>query len=90
MNEPKTDSQYAKEAACEQFVRRRNYAIQIEKIDNAGLHAGAPMYFYCKHCGIPTEVLSEDYLFKPFEECSQCKGLKEEGWLDYAKNLIEE
>lgn len=88
----KTDRQYAKEKACEQFVRRRRYAFQIEKIDNSGLHAGSPMYFYCKECGVPTEVLPEDYLFTPFSQCSQCKGLKDEGWLSdaFAKAKEEE
>ena len=54
-----------KQQACEQFVRRRRYAQQIEKIDNSDLHAGSPMYFYCRHCGIPTEVLPEDFVFQP-------------------------
>lgn len=92
MNEPteKTDTQLAKEKACEQFVRRRRYAFQIEKIDNAGLHAGSPMYFYCRHCGIPTEVLPEDYLFPPLRSCSQCQGLEREGWLADAIKLADE
>lgn len=81
----KTDFQFAKEHALEQFVRRKKYSFQIEKIDNSGLHAGSPMYFYCGHCGIPTEVLPEDYLFPPIKACSQCKGLEAEGWLEEAK-----
>ena len=86
----KTDAEYAKEAACEQFVRRKRYARQIEKIDNSGLHAGSPMYFYCRTCGIPTEVLPEDYLFPPMRDCSQCMGLQQEGWLKDAQKLAEE
>jgi len=82
-----TDIQHAKEHALDQFCRRKKYAHQIEKIDNSGLHAGSPMYFYCIHCGIPTEVLPEDYLFKPITCCSQCQGLQQEGWLEEAKNL---
>ena len=42
------------------------------------------MYFYCRHCGIPTEVLPEDFVFPPTLECSQCQGLKTEGWLESA------
>ena len=84
-----TDIQIAKQTACEQFVRRKRYAIQIEKVDNSGLHAGSPMYFYCKTCGIPTEVLPEDYLFPPLRECSQCFGLQQQGWLEDAKKLAE-
>lgn len=80
----------AKELACEQYVRRCRYAISIEKVDNSGLHAGSPMYFYCRQCGIPTEVLPEDYLFPPQKECSQCTGLKSEGWLEDAKQAALE
>lgn len=86
-NAVKTDTELAKEKSLEQFVRRKRYAAQIEKIDNAGLHAGQPMYFYCKTCGIPTEVLPEDYLFTPYSLCSQCQGMKDEGWLDEAMRL---
>lgn len=52
---------------------RRRYAAEIEKIDNADLPASSPMYFCCRHCGIPTEVLPEDYVFPPMRECSQCQ-----------------
>lgn len=85
-----TPTETAKDKACEQFVRRRRYAISIEKVDNAGLHAGSPMYFYCRHCGIPTEVLPEDYLFPPVRDCSQCTGLQSEGWLESAKRAAED
>lgn len=81
----KSDLEYQKEMACEQFLRRCRYAIRIEKIDNSGLHAGSPMYFYCKDCGIPTEVLPEDYLFQPTRRCSQCTGLHQHGWMEEAK-----
>jgi len=87
--EKKTDTQCAKEHALDQFLRRRKYSYQIEKVDNSGLHAGSPMYFYCRFCGVPTEVLPEDYLFQPITCCSQCKGLQEEGWLEEAKRLAE-
>lgn len=84
------DTEIAKQHACEQFVRRRQYAILIEKVDNSGLHAGSPMYFYCVECGVPTEVLPEDYIFAPIRECSQCKGLHTHNWLEDAKNLAKQ
>lgn len=71
--------------ALQQFAQRRLLAVKIEKINNADLPTGSPMYFYCRHCGIPTEVLPEDYVFPPTTECSQCKGLKSEGWLEEAR-----
>lgn len=86
----KTTGEAAKDKACEQFIRRRRYSISIEKVDNAGLHAGSPMYFYCRHCGIPTEVLPEDYLFPPQRDCSQCTGLQSQGWLEAAKQVAED
>jgi hypothetical protein len=82
MSDP--ENHLAKKKAFEQFRRRRHYAAQIERVNNSDLHSGAPMYFYCKHCGIPTEVLPEDYLFPPVLECSQCQGMKNEGWLEEA------
>jgi len=82
-----TTGEAAKEKAIEQFLQRKQYSAQIEKIDNAGLFAGSPMYFYCQYCGVPTEVLAEDFLFPPYSSCSQCLGLKKEGWLDEAISL---
>lgn len=79
-----TDTEHAKAKAIEQFSQRRLYSSQIEKMDNSSLYAGEPMYFYCKYCGVPTEVLSEDYLFPPFEKCSQCSGLEKMNWLNDA------
>lgn len=90
MSDLNKDINLAKDEACDQFVRRCQYAINIEKIDNSGLHAGSPMYFYCKDCGIPTEVLPEDYLFRPLNQCSQCQGLHQHGWLEQAKNLLKD
>jgi|GEM_PF-3256399 len=80
----KVDYTGSRQKAIEQFGRRRRLAAGIEKVDNSALHAGAPMYFYCRHCGLPTEILPEDYVFPPTTECSQCRGLKIEGWLEEA------
>jgi hypothetical protein len=87
----KTRVDYAasKQKAIEQFRRRQRLATGIEKVDNSALHAGVPMYFYCRHCGIPTEMLPEDYVFPPITECSQCRGLKEAGWLEEAIRTAE-
>lgn len=80
----KVDYTRSKQMAIEQFRRRQRLAANIERVDNTALHAGAPMYFYCRHCGLPTEMLPEDYVFPPITECSQCWGLKDEGWLEEA------
>jgi hypothetical protein len=80
----KVDYTASRQTAIEQFGRRRRLAANMEKVDNSALHAGAPMYFYCRHCGLPTEMLPEDYVFPPITECSQCRGLRNEGWLEEA------
>lgn len=82
----KTDLEYAKEEAIRQFARRKDYAKHITKVENQSLHAGSPMYYYCEACGMPTEVLPENYLFRPYQFCSQCQGLKDEGWLKAAQD----
>lgn len=80
----------SKQAACEQFRRRRQLAAKIEKVENVDLPAGSPMYFYCRHCGLPTEILPEEYVFPPITECSQCRGLRSEGWLEEAIKMAGE
>lgn len=69
--------------ACEQFLRRKKYASQLKRIDNSGLHAGSPMYYYCNHCGVPLEVLPEDHLFPRRNECSQCYALNQKKWMKF-------
>jgi hypothetical protein len=81
----KTDTEYAKEFALTQYVRRVVAARKTEHVKNESLLAGSPMFFYCRHCGILIERLPEDYLFTPYQICSQCKGLEEQGWLHDAK-----
>lgn len=81
----KTDLNAAKRTAIEQYVRRVVFASTHETYDSEQLPAGSPIFVYCKHCGILIERLPEDYLFPPFHECSQCLGLKTQGWLEEAK-----
>jgi hypothetical protein len=74
-----------KKAVIEQYIRRRKWASERKEIDNSELVVGSPMYFYCKHCGIQSDKLPEDYLFQPSIECSQCLGLLSYGWMDIAR-----
>lgn len=83
----KDDMQLAKDAALDQFRRRAKYASKQTNYDNGNLPAGSPVYVYCEHCGILLERLPEDYLFPPLKECSQCTGLKKQGWLNEAKKV---
>jgi endogenous inhibitor of DNA gyrase (YacG/DUF329 family) len=84
----KTDTEIMKEMALQQFRERVLSVREIPKIDNSSLMAGEPMYFYCSCCGIQTEVLREDFLFRPFSKCSQCLGLDQMGWLDEAVKSV--
>ena len=78
-----------KQTAMQQFRERKSHASEIKRIDNSILHAGSPMYFYCQCCGVPTETLREDYLFRPYSKCSQCAGLEAQGWLEEAMNSYD-
>jgi len=82
-------NEYAKKEALKQFVLRATMAKDESKIKNEDLHAGEPMYYYCKACGIFIEFLPEGHLFSPFQHCSQCVGLISQGWLDDAKVLVD-
>lgn len=54
---------------------------QPEQIDNATLHAGSPMYFYCRVCGWLSDVKGESYIIPPAKLCKECMAIKEENWL---------
>lgn len=73
----------------DQFVRRYFYGENIKKIDNNGLHAGSPYYYYCIHCGVPTEAFPEPPVAQPNEICSQCKDLDNSGLLEKAKEILK-
>jgi hypothetical protein len=69
----------------DQFVRRVAYGKEIKKVDSFGAHSGFPFYFYCEHCGVPTEAFPEQPIFEPLKSCSQCSLLLEKKILDDAK-----
>lgn len=71
----------------DQFIRRVSYGNNIKKIDYFGSHSGNPFYFYCIHCGIPTEAFPEQPLKAPLTCCSQCNFLIEINILEKAKEL---
>ena len=69
-----------KEEALAAFRKRKNNP--PTQIDNASLYAGSPMYFYCHLCGHESDVLPEDYTWKPKKICSACQTMKDMGWFD--------
>jgi hypothetical protein len=67
--------------AMAQYLKRKKVNAGKEKIDNAKLHAGSPMYYYCRYCGDHTETLPESHLSKPKTTCDSCKLLVNLGLL---------
>jgi hypothetical protein len=53
----------------------------IEQVDMAKLPAGAPMTYYCKHCGYVSCVLPEDWTTGYKKYCDPCQHMIDEGWL---------
>ena len=71
-----------KEYALEQLKKRREENAKKEKIDNASLPAGSPMYFYCKSCDVLADTKPEGYLDFPKKLCDECQALKDLEWLE--------
>lgn len=71
-----------KKEALAALESRRAQSAKTKKIDNASLHAGSPMYFYCASCGVNHAVLPELYVTPPPKLCEECKALKDCGWLE--------
>lgn len=71
-----------KEIALIQLADRKKN--KPEKIDNASLYAGSPMYFYCLECGHLSDVVPECYIPSvgyPRRLCDGCEEIKDNGWL---------
>ncbi len=73
----------------DQFILRCLYGVKIKEVDNNGLHAGSPSYYYCMHCGVPTEAFPEPPVAQPNEICSQCKDLDNSDLLEKAKEILK-
>jgi len=69
-----------KEVALAALQQRR--ARPPIRIDNASLHAGNPMYYYCKSCGTLADILPENHIGRPKQLCFECQALKDCGWLE--------
>lgn len=50
-----------------------------KQIDNSALHAGSPMYYYCRFCGVLTERLPESHRSRPITICDPCDVLHKHG-----------
>jgi len=75
-------TEQGKKISLAALKQRRAVSAQTEKIDNASLYAGSPMYFYCQSCGCNHATLPESYVTPPPRLCSECQALKDCGWLE--------
>lgn len=64
-----TDSQKTMLAGLK---RRKKEAKGIEKINNATLYAGSPMYYYCRLCGLLAATLPETHSCPAPRYCEPC------------------
>lgn len=61
------------------MFKERKAANEGKQIDNSRLHAGSPMYYYCRHCGAHTETLPESHWGRPKTVCDPCDVLHKHG-----------
>lgn len=73
------DENLSKIAALSALASRK--ANPPEKVDNASLYAGSPMYYYCQSCGHLAEVLPECHTERPKSFCKKCQEMKDKGWI---------
>lgn len=52
-----------------------------ERVNNARLPAGSPMYYYCKSCGHLSCVLPESWTTGYKKFCDPCMAMIKAGWL---------
>jgi hypothetical protein len=75
-----TVTEQGKEAALRALEERR--ANKPEQIRNEDLHAGSPMYFYCRSCAHLADTKPESYIHPPKKLCDECQAMKDCGWLE--------
>ncbi len=83
-NIPVPATRGGKDFALAALEKRREQAKKEKQIDNGALHAGSPMYYYCKSCGLLADTMPELWdtrLTQPKKLCDECQALKDAGWL---------
>lgn len=68
-----------KEAALAALEARKMSA--PNRVDNASLPQGSPLYFYCTVCGHPSDVVPEASMITPKQLCPACESMKAMGYL---------
>jgi hypothetical protein len=57
--------------------------------DNASLHAGSMMYYYCRMCGHESDVRGEGDFSPVRHYCNSCEKMRTAGWVDDEKRFVE-
>lgn len=78
-------SEFNTRVAVEQFVKRYVENESKKRVNNSDLHAGSPMYYYCRFCRVHTETLPETHYRAPKTICDPCKALKDHGLIEDAR-----
>lgn len=72
-----------REKAFAALEERKLKAEKEGQIDNASLHAGSPMYYYCRFCGLQSDELPEGwYVELPKKVCADCQIMEAKGYLE--------
>lgn len=50
-------------------------------VNNASLYAGSAMHYYCRHCGVESDVLPEEHTERPKRVCDDCQTLIDNKWM---------
>jgi len=66
------------DVALKQYEKRKEENAGKQR-DNSTLPAGAPMYYYCRFCGVHTETLPETHWGRPITVCDPCDILHKHG-----------
>lgn len=77
---PRAALSQANRRALHALARRRAKNKNQERVNNATLHAGSPMYYYCEGCS-EEMTLPESHTCAAPRYCSACERLHEKGLL---------
>jgi len=66
--------------ALQQLEERKKINKDRKRINNAELHAGSPMYYYCRVCG-EVIILPETHTCPAPTHCVECDALIVAGWM---------
>jgi hypothetical protein len=73
-------SKNQQDKALKALAQRKIIAAKEGRIDNSSLYAGAPMYYYCRVCGLLSDALPESHSYPPRHLCDDCHEMISNGY----------